>query len=79
LASSRLPRDSTSEVKRMEILTVVIVIGLLATTGALVAGVTSMVRGGEFDRLHSYQLMFARVSLQGATLICLLVALYLLL
>lgn len=63
----------------MDILTVIIVIGVLATAGALLTGVVSMVRGGPFDQAHSHQLMFARVGLQGITLICLLAALYLVL
>ncbi|MDX1487367.1 MAG: twin transmembrane helix small protein [Acidiferrobacterales bacterium] len=63
----------------MEILTVIIVIGLLATVGTLLIGVASMARGDEFDQAHSHQLMFARVGLQGVTLLCLLIALYLLL
>lgn len=62
----------------MDILTVIIVIGVLATAGALLTGIGSMVRGGEFDRMHSHQLMFARVGLQGVTLLCLLIALFLL-
>jgi Hypoxia induced protein conserved region len=63
----------------MNPMTIVIVIGVLATAGALLTGIVSMVRGGPFDQAHSYQLMFARVSLQGITLVCLLAALYLLL
>ncbi len=62
----------------MQILTAVIVIGLLATSGALLTGIVSMGRGGEFDRLHSHQLMFARVGLQAITLLCLFVALFVL-
>ncbi|MFQ5994150.1 MAG: twin transmembrane helix small protein [Acidiferrobacterales bacterium] len=62
----------------MELLTTLIIIGLLATTAALLTGVVSMGRGGEFDQSHSHQLMFARVGLQALTLICLLIALYLL-
>lgn len=61
----------------MEILTVIIAIGLLATVGALLMGVASMARGDAFDQMHSHQLMFARVGLQGITLLCLLLALYL--
>ncbi len=63
----------------MEILTVIIAIGLLATVGALLMGVASMARGDLFDQMHSHQLMFARVGLQGITLLCLLLALYLML
>ncbi len=63
----------------MKILTVIIVIGLLATVGALLMGIASMARGDDFDQAHSHQLMFARVGLQGVTLLCLLLALYLVL
>ena len=63
----------------MEALTILIVIGLLATTAALVGGIVSMGRGKEFDQAHSHHFMFARVGLQGITLLCLLVALYILL
>ncbi len=59
----------------MNILTVVIVIALLATAGALVTGIVSMAHGGKFDRKHSPQFMFARVGLQGITLLLLIVAL----
>ena len=48
---------------------------MLATIGALGMGIGSMVRGGEYDREHSTQYMFARVGLQGVTLALLLIAL----
>lgn len=60
----------------MSLLTLLIVLALLATIGALGAGITSMVRGGEYDRQHGTQLMIARVGFQGVALILLLVALY---
>ncbi len=60
-------------------LTVIIVIGLVATTGMLLAGIVSMGRGGEFDRLHSHQLMFGRAGLQIFTFLCLAVGLFMLL
>jgi hypothetical protein len=59
----------------MTLLTVMIVLAMLATIAALASGVVSMVRGGEFDRKHSTQLMFARVGLQGIALVLLAVAL----
>ena len=59
----------------MTLLTSVIVIALLATVGTLLWGIVSMAQGGEFDRHHSHQLMFARVGLQGITLLFLLIAL----
>ena len=61
----------------MTLLTVIIVVAMLATAGALVGGIASMAHGGEYDRRHSYQFMFARVGLQGLTLVLLLIALYL--
>jgi len=36
-----------------------------------------MAHGGGFDRRHSLQIMFARVGLQGITLLLLLAALWL--
>jgi hypothetical protein len=60
----------------MSVLTVVIVIALLATVGTLIWGIVSMARGGSFDQHHSHQLMFARVGLQGITLLFLLIALF---
>jgi hypothetical protein len=62
----------------MNILVVLITIGVLATAAALMTGIVSMARGGQFDQAHSTQLMFARVALQGITLLSLLVVLYLL-
>jgi Hypoxia induced protein conserved region len=60
----------------MSVLTGVIVIALLLTVGALIWGIVSMAKGGKFDQHHSHQLMFARVGLQGITLLLLLVALF---
>jgi len=60
----------------MTVLTIVIVIALLATVGTLLWGIISMAKGGEFDQHHSHQLMFARVGLQGVTLLFLLIALF---
>ncbi len=60
----------------MTLLTAVIVVALLATAGALVGGIASMVHGGEYDQRHSHQFMFTRVGLQGLTLVLLLIALY---
>lgn len=58
-------------------LTIVIVIALALTLVTLVTGIGSMAQGGEFDEKHSTQLMFARVGMQGITLLLLLLALYL--
>ena len=61
----------------MNPLTILIVLALIATVGALGTGIVSMVRGGKFDEEHSTELMFARVGMQGTAVVLLLIALYL--
>ena len=61
----------------MDILNVVIVTALLMTVGLIGTGIWSMAHGGEFDQKHSTQLMFARVGMQGVTLLLLLLAMFL--
>ena len=61
----------------MDILNLVIVAALLMTVGLIGTGIWSMAHGGEFDQKHSTQLMFARVGMQGATLLLLLIAMFL--
>lgn len=59
----------------MDLLTTMIMLALIATLSTLGTGVVSMMRGGEFDRKHGSQLMFARVGFQGLAILLLLVAL----
>ncbi len=59
----------------MSMLTVTIIFAVLATAGVLVTGIATMANGGEFDRHHSHQLMFARVALQGLALLLVVIAL----
>ena len=61
----------------MDILNVVIVAALLMTVGLIGTGIWSMAHGGEFDQKHSTQLMFARVGMQGVTVLLLLLAIFL--
>ena len=61
----------------MDILNVVIVAALLMTVGLIGTGIWSMAHGGEFDQKHSTQLMFARVGMQGVTLLLLFLAMFL--
>lgn len=61
----------------MTIMTALVVFALVATVAALITGVFSMAHGGDFDQRHSHQIMFARVGLQGLTLVVLLIALFL--
>lgn len=62
--------------KKVSILSIIISIALVVTAGALVGGVISMSRGGEYDSKHSTQLMFLRVGAQGVVILLLLLALY---
>lgn len=59
----------------MTTVTFLIVMATAATVLALITGVASMAHGGRFDQRHSHQFMFARIGLQGLTLVLLLVAL----
>lgn len=61
----------------MTIITALVVFALIATVAALATGIVSMAHGGGFDQRHSHQIMFARVGLQGITLLLLLAALWL--
>lgn len=59
----------------MMLLNILILAALLATVAALAGGIVSMAHGGEYDRRHSYQFMFARVGFQGLALVLLVIAL----
>lgn len=61
----------------MTILTWVIIGALVTTIGLIGTGIWSMAHGGPFDEKHSTQLMFARVAMQGITVLLLLFAVYL--
>lgn len=61
----------------MSMLTAVIILCVLITTGILFTGVGSMIHGGQFDERHNEQFMFARVAAQAVTLLLLLLALFL--
>jgi hypothetical protein len=61
----------------MSPLTIIIILALLLTIAVLVTGIGAMAQGEEFDRKYGTQLMFARVGMQGVTLILLFIALYL--
>jgi len=61
----------------MNILSILIVFALLLTIAVLGTGIWSMAHGGEFDRKHSTQLMFARIGMQAITLVLLFYAVYL--
>jgi|LGVC01.1.fsa_nt_gb hypothetical protein len=58
----------------MDSFTIPVMIALVATVVVLFFGIFSMVKGGEFDRQHSVQLMVARVSLQAAAVVLIIAA-----
>ena len=61
----------------MTIMSALVIIGLLATVIVLVSGIASMAQGGKFNQRHGHRLMFARVGIQGVTLVLVLIALLL--
>ena len=61
----------------MTLLSLMIILALLATVVSLGVGIGSMIRGGEYDRQHSTQLMYARVGFQGLALALLVISLFL--
>lgn len=52
----------------MSVFFVIMLIAMLAVLGALVLGLISMVKGGEFNKKYGNKLMQARVVLQGVAL-----------
>jgi hypothetical protein len=60
----------------MSMLASTVIVLLVATVGSLAWGVYSMSQGGSYDRDHSEKLMFARVLLQAAAIIVLLLAVF---
>jgi hypothetical protein len=60
---------------RMNILTVLLLLAMLATLGVLVVGLAGFFMGGEFNRKYSNKLMRARVALQALALLLLLAVL----
>jgi len=51
-------------------------LAMLAVLGALVLGLFSMVKGGEFNKKYGNKLMQARVGLQGLALLFLVLAFF---
>ena len=54
-----------------------IMVAAVATIIVLFTGIGSMAHGGPYDDLHGEHLMFARVALQGLTVLLILLALLL--
>jgi hypothetical protein len=58
----------------MDSFTIPVMIALVATVVVLFFGMYSMVKGGDYDRQHSVQLMVTRVSLQALAIILIIAA-----
>jgi len=58
----------------MDPLTIVIILALMGTVGAMALGLLAMSGGGATDRQFSTRLMWARVGFQALTLLLLIVA-----
>jgi hypothetical protein len=59
----------------MNLLTILLLIAMLATLGALVVGLAGFFHGGEFNRKYGNKLMQARVALQAVAVLLLLMLL----
>jgi len=55
-------------------MSLLVMLAVLATVGVLFFGVGSMALGGEFDQRHSHEIMYARVGMQTAALLLILLA-----
>ena len=58
----------------MDSMMIFVIFALVATVVVLFTGLASMVKGGEYDKQHSVQLMFTRVGFQAVAIILLVVA-----
>ncbi len=61
----------------MSLLNMLIIAALIATVVVLGMGLSSMARGGEYDRQHAEKFMWERVALQGLVIVLLLAAAFL--
>lgn len=59
----------------MSILTMMVILALIVAVAALVWGVSSMARGGSYDREHSEQIMFTRIGIQAVAFVLIVLAL----
>jgi hypothetical protein len=59
----------------MDVVTIIVILGMLATVWALLRGIASMVQGGDADFRQSHKLMFQRVGLQALTVLIVILAL----
>ena len=49
-------------------MTLFVMLALVATVASLILGISSMARGGDYDREHGTRYMVMRIAAQGAAL-----------
>ena len=59
----------------MDFLTILLLLAMLATLGALAVGLGALFKGGEFNRKYGNKLMQARVALRALAILLLLMVL----
>jgi hypothetical protein len=72
---SPAPGASPGAEDRMDFLTVLLLLAMLATVGVLFVGLAAFFHGGEFNRKYSNKLMQARVAFQAIAVVILLILL----
>lgn len=55
---------------------IALVICMVAVLGVLIIGITSMIKGGEFNKKYGNKLMQARIMLQGLALLMFALAVF---
>ncbi len=58
----------------MNFLTLMVILALVFAVAALIWGVSSMARGGSYDREHSEQIMFTRIGVQAVAFVLIVIA-----
>lgn len=60
----------------MDAMTFLIFVAAAMTVATLAMGIASMARGGDYDQLHSHELMFRRTAWQGLAVLFLMLAIF---
>lgn len=55
---------------------IALIICMIAVLGVLIVGITSMLKGGEFNKKYGNKLMQARIMLQGLALLMFALAVF---
>ncbi len=61
----------------MDLISVIIVLALLATIAVMMMGLFTMGQGGSLDKMIGTRLMWARVGIQAAAILLLILAVFL--